>query len=247
MKYSILKLGTLRVNAFEMIMGVPEELIRSQYNVDRNGQMRIGMNGLIIESGGRVIIFDPGCATFLPKSLAETYDLVMDKSLIKLIEDAGYTMGEVTDVIFTHLHFDHGSGAFQRVPGGIEKAFPNARYLVSRQQLDYLQNLPPEKAGSFFHRLLKFAGELSFIEDIVLPGINFLRSQGHTPHMLVPLINMGDHELLFAADLIPMKLLREKGSWSYYDDNRELLEKEKQALLCGLKPGTEILYYHEVL
>ncbi len=86
----VLHLGTLRVNAFEMIMGVPEERIREQYNPDGNNQMRIGMNGLIVEAGDRVIFFDPGCATFLSKSLAETYDLVMDQPLTAIVAEAGY-------------------------------------------------------------------------------------------------------------------------------------------------------------
>jgi glyoxylase-like metal-dependent hydrolase (beta-lactamase superfamily II) len=135
MKIQSLHLGTLRVNAFEMIMGVPEELVRERYEVDANNQMRIGMHGLIVETGDRVILFDPGCATFLSKSLADTYDLVMERPLTAVVAGAGYRPEEITDVLFTHLHFDHGSGAFLRIPGGIVKAFPNARYVVSRKQL----------------------------------------------------------------------------------------------------------------
>ena len=60
MKYSIVDLGTLKVNAFEMIMGVSEDLIREHYEVDDQKQTRIGMQGLIVETGSKIIFFDPG-------------------------------------------------------------------------------------------------------------------------------------------------------------------------------------------
>ena len=246
MKYKVIHLGTLKVNAFEMIMGVSGEEIRRKYTVDSRDQMRIGMNGLIVETGGRILFFDPGTATFLSKSLAETYDLAMEKSLSALVRDAGYRMEDFTDVVFTHLHFDHGSGAFLRVTGGIEKAFPNANYLVSMKQLEAIKTLPVEESSSFFHKLLRFAGKFTPLEEWAVEGIAFLESNGHTPHMQVPLIDAGDHDILYASDLIPMKLHLEEGVWSYYDVDRELINMERKTMLSLLRPGSEIIFYHEV-
>jgi glyoxylase-like metal-dependent hydrolase (beta-lactamase superfamily II) len=244
MKILPLNLGTLRVNAFEMIMGVPEELVRARYDVDENNQMRIGMNGLIVETGDRVILFDPGCATFLSKSLAETYDLVMEQPLTEIVAEAGYRPEEITDVVFTHLHFDHGSGAFLRIPGGIVKAFPNARYVVSRRQLEAIEKMPAGEQGSFFHKLLRFAGELTYLEDWQAEGIRFFVSHGHTDHMVVPIIDAGDHDVVFATDLMPMKIFMEPGAYSYYDFAVELLEAERKQLFSSLKPNPEVIWYH---
>lgn len=240
-----LNLGTLRVNAFEMIMGVPEKMIRDQYNVDASNQMRIGMNGLIVETGHRVILFDPGCATFLSKSLAEAYDLVMEQPLAAVVAEAGYRPEEITDVLFTHLHFDHGSGAFLRIPGGIVKAFPNARYVVSRKQLAAIEKLPASESSSFFHKLLRFAGELSYLEDWQEEGIRFFVSHGHTEHMVVPILNAGDYDVVFATDLLPMKIFMEPGAFSYYDVATRLLETERKQLFSTLRPDPEIVWYHD--
>ncbi|MDF1573252.1 MAG: MBL fold metallo-hydrolase [Bacteroidales bacterium] len=240
-----LHLGTLRVNALEMIMGVPEELVREQYTIDSNNQMRIGMNGLIVETGDRVILFDPGCATFLSKSLAETYDLVMEQPLTTIVAEAGYRPEEITDVVFTHLHFDHGSGAFLRIPGGIVKAFPNARYVVSSQQLGAIEKLPSDEQSSFFHKLLRFAGELSYLEEWQAEGIRFFVSHGHTDHMVVPIIDADDHDVVFATDLLPMKIFMEPGAFSYYDVAAGLLESERKQLFSMLGPDPEIIWYHE--
>lgn len=240
-----LHLGTLRVNAFEMIMGVPEEVVRERYDVDVNNQMRIGMNGLIVETGDRVILFDPGCATFLSKSLAETYDLVMEQPLTAIVSEAGYRPEEITDVLFTHLHFDHGSGAFLRIPGGIIKAFPNARYVVSSQQLGAIEKLPSDEQSSFFHKLLRFAGELSYLEEWQAEGIRFFVSHGHTDHMVVPIIDADDHDVVFATDLMPMKIFMEPGAFSYYDVAVPLLAAERKQLFSSLRPEPEIIWYHE--
>ncbi|MDA3832348.1 MAG: MBL fold metallo-hydrolase [Spirochaetales bacterium] len=245
MKISKINLGTLCVNAFEMIMGVPEEKIRENYDVDEKNQMRIGMNTLIVENGDRVLIIDPGTATFLPKSLEEEYKMEMDYALEETVKMAGYSMNQITDVLFTHLHFDHGSGAFLRVIGGINKAFPNARYVVSKKQLDSIADLSTEESTSYFHKLLRFAGELKYFEDWAFEGITFHTSHGHTEYMLVPVIDAGDLEILFASDLIPMKLQKEIGAWSYYDKDSELLQKEKEKVFEALRPGFEIVYYHE--
>lgn len=245
MKTKVIPLGTLKVNAFEMIMGVPESRVRAHYRIDEQGSTRIGMNALLVDTGSRVVLFDPGCATFLSRSLAETYNLVMDKSLEDVIRDAGYEMGQVTDVVFTHLHFDHGSGAFLRIPGGIVKAFPNARYVVSRAQLDYIGSLGREEQSSFFHKLLRFAGELTWIDAWQVKGIRFFTSHGHTRHMLVPVIDTGEQTLLYATDLVPMQLHMQPGATSYYDEDKPLLEKERQEIFDRLATGTEIIFYHE--
>jgi len=65
-----LNLGTIRVNALEMIQGIPEAVIGRHYSTDTGGKTRIAMNGLIVDTGDRIVCFDPGCATFLSRSLA---------------------------------------------------------------------------------------------------------------------------------------------------------------------------------
>lgn len=245
MKFSVIDLGTLRVNAFEMIMGVPEDLIREQYKVDEQDQMRIGMNGMIVEDGDKIIMIDPGTATFLPKSLEELYDLKMEYSLEEVVNRAGYDVGEITDVLFTHLHFDHGSGALKRIIGGIKPVFPNARHVVSKLQLEYIQKESRAERNTFFDKLLRYVGEVTYFEDWKTDQIRFARSHGHTGHMLVPILPDSDHDILYATDLIPMKLHNRKGAWSYYDVNRELLEKEKEEILGSLQSGSEIIYFHE--
>ena len=98
--------------------------------IDEDGFMQIGMHGMVVETGDRRIVIDPGCADFLPRRLQEEYGLEMDCPVSEAVKRAGYPAETITDVLFTHLHFDHGSGAFERRPGGIFKTFPAARFVV---------------------------------------------------------------------------------------------------------------------
>ncbi len=56
------------------------------------------MQGLIVETDGKIIVIDPGFATFLSRSLSETYDPMMEKSLVEAVKEAGYMMEDITDV-----------------------------------------------------------------------------------------------------------------------------------------------------
>lgn len=241
----VVSLGTLRVKAFEMIMGVSEEIVREHYSVDDAGYMRIGMNALVVEMNNRLLVIDPGTATFLSKSLAELYDLKMDKSLANAFAAEGYPVDEVTDVLFTHLHFDHGSGGFERVQGGIVKAFPNARYIFYDQQLEEIRSLPSEESGSYFHKLIRFAGEYGNFDAGEFGGMEFYISHGHAGHMIVPIVHAEGYDVLFTTDLCPMKLQIKPGAWSYYDLDKDLLQIEKKQVFGALRRPVEVVYYHE--
>ncbi len=88
--------------------------------------MKLSMNALLVKEGKQVVLIDPGTADFLPARLKQEYGFEMPVSLEEIMQESDLSVEEITDVIFTHLHFDHGSGAFKRVPGNIIKRFPNA-------------------------------------------------------------------------------------------------------------------------
>lgn len=259
MKYTLVDFGTLRVKAMEMVMGMAREELRSVYSVDDDGYMRIGMHGMVVESGDRIVLIDPGCAGFLPGRMLEEYGLEMEHPVPEAVRLAGYPPEAITDVLFTHLHFDHGSGAFERRPGGIFKSFPNARYVVSEQQLKYVMHPQEKEKGSFFNKLLKFAGETVPLEEWAAEGFSFIESSGHTSHMQIPFIQSGDEVVVFISDLAPMKVFgagpdhkggaslpgTEMPLYSYYDIDPDLIAREREVLMRSLPEGTRIVYYHE--
>ena len=247
MRINTMKCGTLKVKAEEMIKPLPLEVIQRKYEVDAGGYMKLAMQSLLVEESESVLVIDPGCADFLPRSLAESYGLEigvpLEESLIKM----GVAAEQVTDVIFTHLHFDHGSGAFRRVPGNIVKVFPNARYHVSKEHYDYARKPQPREASSFFTTFFRYVDRIYWLEDWSREWIKFMPFYGHTHGMVVPVILDGHTSVYYLSDLIPMEIFLDTGVYSGYDLNPDLAIREKKDLLSGLAGSNQIIYFHDPL
>ena len=228
-----------------MICNLPEEQIRSYYQVDAAGYMRIGMHSLLIEHNERLVLIDPGCGDFLPKRILDEYGLEIPIQPEDLLLKAGYKENEVTDVIFTHLHFDHGTAAFKRVPGNIIKRYENARYWISDTHYQYAQKPVKAEKNSFFTFVFRYIDDVHKLEQWDADWMTFDTSNGHTKGMMITKIYGLDYNLVFASDLLPMRLLTESNSYSFYDVNRDLLQKEKHDFLTLQNKPTLAILYHE--
>jgi glyoxylase-like metal-dependent hydrolase (beta-lactamase superfamily II) len=227
-----------------MIRGIPPEKMMDQYPVDTHGHMKIGMNSLLVAHDERLVLIDPGCGDFLPKRILDDYGLEMPHKPEELLGQEGYEEDDVTDVIFTHLHFDHGTAAFLRVPGKIKKRYGNARYWMSEAHYRYTMKPHNSERNSFFSFVFRYVNDVHWLEHWDADWMSFRTFNGHTRSMMIPEIAGKKYDLLFASDLLPMRLLINPGSYSYYDVDKELLLKEKKALLDSLdKPALAILYH----
>jgi glyoxylase-like metal-dependent hydrolase (beta-lactamase superfamily II) len=217
------------------------------YPVDGEGFIRISMNALLVAFASRVVLIDPGTAGFLPARLIQEYGLEIPLPLEDVLLEDGFRVDQITDVVFTHLHFDHGSGAFKRIPGNIIQRFPNARYHVLKEHYLYAQKPEREEANSFSTFLFKRLPELHWIEDWNLDWMKFRIFHGHTRGMVVPEISAEKGKVYFASDLIPMKAFLENEVYCGYDLNPELAIQEKQEFLGSLESGSRLFLYHECL
>ena len=239
--------GTLEVEAAEMFNHLPRERISSYYVLDSKGNLRIPMNTLLVVNGRQVVLFDPGCADFLPGRIIQSYGLILEHTLEEVLEQKGFLPESVTDVIFTHLHFDHGSAGFKRIPGNIVQRFSRARYHVHRAHFDYATNPHPFESGSFFSGLFKYAKKIHWLEDWSESWLRFHEYSGHTRHMVVPEILGGDRPTFFMSDLIPMSIFLEEDVGSGYDLDQDLAISEKNDFLRSIKQPSRLFYYHDPL
>ncbi|MDF1574578.1 MAG: MBL fold metallo-hydrolase [Bacteroidales bacterium] len=247
MKCRTIPCGYLNVKAVEMIKPLGLERISLQYEVDKNKYMRLSMNALLVEKGGRKVLFDPGAAGFLPLRIQREYGLEIPVPLEELLSGEGLEPGQITDVVFTHLHFDHASGGFKRVQGNIVKRFPHARYHVLKEHYDYALNPDPMEADSFCTELLKYLDRIHWLEEWDLDGIEFMVFNGHTRGMAVPVIGSGKERTCFVSDLIPMAVFLENEVWCGYDLEPTLQLAEKQEFLQEQVHGLSLFLYHETL
>jgi len=230
-----------------MIKPLNIEKISLKYKVDKEGFMRLSMNALLVEDSDRKVIFDPGAAEFLPLRIRKEYGLEVPVSLEDTLLGLELVPEEITDVVLTHLHFDHASGGFKRVPGNIMKRFSQARYHVLKEHYRYAINPDPFESDSFSTGLLKYLDRIHWLEDWDMDGISFRIFNGHTRGMVIPLIHSESRTTYFMSDLVPMEIFLEPSLWCGYDLEPGLLLKEKQEFLPEIPVGSTLVYYHDIL
>lgn len=175
---------------------------------DRN-RITLAARCLLLIGNGKVILVDTGNGTKWNDKLKDIYRL--DNSQFTLetsLAQFDVSPKDVTDVILTHLHFDHCGGSTKIVDGKIEQTFSNATYYVQKSHWDLAMNPTERDRGSFMkddYLLLKESGQLKFVdgERELFPGISVVVCNGHTAAQQLPVISDDKQTLLFCCDLVP--------------------------------------------
>ncbi len=114
------------------------------------------------------------------------------------LESLGVRPAEVTDILATHLHWDH-IGNFTM--------FPEAKVTVARNELEWASRQPPGTdliPDLHVRRLAETVENVRLIEDReeVLPGIRAIATPGHTPGHICYRTSTRDGDVLFAGDAV---------------------------------------------
>ncbi|MCX7797698.1 MAG: MBL fold metallo-hydrolase [Melioribacter sp.] len=172
---------------------------------------RVGLNArcLLLVNENRKILIDTGIGTDWDEKFERIYDIDYSKfSLIKSLNLIGVTPEQITDVILTHLHFDHTGGSVKSESGKWVPTFPNAKYFVQKKHFEWSLN-PSEKDRASFvqNRFMPLYenGQLFFIdgESDFDDEIKLLISNGHTFFQQLVKISDDSKTVLFVADLFP--------------------------------------------
>lgn len=230
-----------------MIKPLKQDEISAQYAIDQKGYIKLPMRAIIVEENDRKVLIDPGVADFLPMKLRREYGLEIPVNLEEELSRIDISPDQISDVVFTHLHFDHASGAFKRVPGNIVKRFPNARYHLLEEHYQYALNPDPFEADSFCTGLFKYLDRIHWLEDWDLDWLSFQIFNGHTRGMVVPAIHTEDGPVYFVSDLLPMEIFLNSELWCGYDLEPKLQLMEKQIFFQNLAPLTRLLLFHDTL
>ncbi len=214
MKIHVLNTGNFKLDGGAMFGVVPKSLWQRTNPADANNLCDWSMRSLLIEDGNKLTLIDTGIGDKQTEKFFSHYYLNGDDSLQGNLKNLGFSLEDVTDVILTHLHFDHCGGAIKwnKERTGFEPVFKNATYWSTEKHWEWA-TLPNarEKASFLSENILPIqeSGQLKFIErngdftKNVFNKMDMLFVDGHTESMMIPHIEYQDKKIIFMADLLP--------------------------------------------
>jgi glyoxylase-like metal-dependent hydrolase (beta-lactamase superfamily II) len=241
--------GRFALDGGAMFGVVPRPLWEKTNPPDERNRIAMAARALLLQGGGRRILIDTGNGSKFDQKFRTIYGIDSGEGdLLTSLRGAGVGPEEVTDVILTHLHFDHAGGATIRDGGEIRPTFPNALYHVQREHWEAAMRPTERDRASFVPDdfvPLHERGMLRFTEGEgpVVPGVTVRVVRGHTAALQCPVLSDGTTTLLFCADLIPMAP-HVQLPWIMAYDLRPLVTlEEKRAILNRAADERWILFF----
>jgi len=249
MKLIKIEAGTFHVDGGAAFGVVPKKVWQKRYPCDKDNFCTLHMRCLLVDTGDRRILIDAGTGDKQLKYLAY-YGF---KGLIDFESElgkSGYECSDITDVIFTHLHFDHCGGATRFGADGesVELVFPNATHWVSQTQWDNFMHPNVRESDSYFAENMipiSTAGKLKLVTEnqLVCPELEIRIFNGHTVGQLVSYIHLGSKTLVYVGDVIPLAANVPLSWISSYDVFPLTAMEEKKVLLDEAADKEQILFF----
>ena len=215
MKLHVINTGNFKLDGGAMFGVVPKSLWSRTNQPDNNNLCTWAMRSLLIEQDDRLILIDTGIGDKQNEKFFSHFHLHGDDTLKKSINNAGFSIDDITDVLLTHLHFDHCGGAVKWANSErthLEPYFKNAIYWSNKEHWDWaIEPNPREKASFLKENILplKESGQLKWIKkentitNSVFKNIDVFFADGHTESQMIPIINYKSEKIVFMADLLP--------------------------------------------
>ncbi|MDX1939546.1 MAG: MBL fold metallo-hydrolase [Saprospiraceae bacterium] len=212
MKISTIETGFLKLDGGAMFGIVPKRLWQKLNPPDENNLCTWAMRCLLVETDNRKILIDTGIGDKQDEKFRSHFEPHGDKTLVNSLLEKNLHPEDITDVLLTHLHFDHVGGAVKFDSNGkLVPTFPNATYWSNEIHWNWAMNPNEREKASFLKENfvpLREAGVIQFIdvqeEDLEwLPGIHLRFVYGHTEAMMIPIIKIANKTLIYCADVMP--------------------------------------------
>jgi glyoxylase-like metal-dependent hydrolase (beta-lactamase superfamily II) len=205
--------GNFKLDGGAMFGVVPKTLWERTNPADANNRIEMCSRSLLVEDGDRLILIDTGMGNKQSEKFFGHYHRWGDDNLEQSLRQIGFHKDDITDVFFTHLHFDHcGDAITKNNKGTLEPAFRNARFWSHENHWSWATQPNPREKASFLPENilpLQESGQLELLkgEGFLLKntplGFDVILVNGHTEKQMLPLLNYQNQTVVFAADLIP--------------------------------------------
>lgn len=216
------QVGSIRIHGIEagvqqldggaMFGVVPKPLWERRIPADTQNRIPLAMRCLLVEAPNALVLIDTGVGNKYNQKFADIYGISNEGDPTRLedgIRHAGFDPTDIDIVLNTHLHFDHAGGNTVRHPDGeIRPAFPDARHIVQRGELDFAGSKNERIRASYLpdnYDVITQAGLWDLVEGPaeVTAGVTVTMTPGHTPFHQSVLIESDGEVACYLADVCP--------------------------------------------
>jgi len=202
--------GRFKLDGGAMFGVVPKVLWEKYSPANEKNQIDMALRGMLIKTDSRTILVDTGVGNKMSEKMNNIYSVDFSNfSTENSLQKYSLTHNDITDVILTHLHFDHTGGATDKNDNGeVIPAFKNATYYVQEKQFNWAISPSIRDQASYFNENyvpLKEQNVLKLLqgEEGIIPGISVIPFDGHTPGQQLVKVTSNGQSLLYCGDLIP--------------------------------------------
>jgi len=232
---------------------VPRALWQREHPADEHNRIRLNLTCPLIMRGGSAVLFDTGIGNRLSAVERKIFDHG-EGWLLDGLKALGMEPGDVTHVVLSHLHFDHCGGIVRRRPSGVlEAAFPRARVMVQRGELEIARTSGNERMRAAYRHIAECLAPLqNSLEPLegdtqLMPGLNIRVTGGHTlDHQIVQVQADDGGCYVHLADIVPTRS-HTKGPWNQaYDlDALRAMEVKADFLARAVAGGWWVSFAHD--
>jgi glyoxylase-like metal-dependent hydrolase (beta-lactamase superfamily II) len=246
--------GNLKLDGGAMFGVVPKVIWSKLYPCDENNLCNWIMRALLVVDDERKILIDTGIGTKQTEKFFSNYYLNGDANLDKSLASLDLTVDDITDVILTHLHFDHCGDAIRWNEDRTDyvATFKNATYYISRKQWEWATHPNNREKASFLKENIlpiKEKAKLQLIdkECELFPGISVRLFYGHTDGQVIPFIRYKGRTVVYMADVLPSSAHIPLPYVMSYDTRPLITLDEKEKFLHEAVEKNYILFFEHDL
>jgi glyoxylase-like metal-dependent hydrolase (beta-lactamase superfamily II) len=202
--------GSLRLDGGAMFGVVPKMLWQKKMPADDRNRCFFACNSLLVRASGKNILIETGNGNKWDPKLREIYAIEFGDPLLASLSNNGLAPENIDLVINTHLHFDHSGGNTRLAGERLVPAFPRARYVVQRAEIEHALHPTERDRASYFPENVVPVSESAQWQTVegnsqILPGISVERIPGHNADIQAVKLAGGGKTIVFVADLIPTR------------------------------------------
>jgi glyoxylase-like metal-dependent hydrolase (beta-lactamase superfamily II) len=208
MKLIPISAGYFHCDGGALFSVIPKKLWNKAYPADDNNFTKLALRCLLIDNDKQKILIETGIGNHFHEKHLQNNGVENENCLENSLQKIGYSAEDITDVFFTHLHWDHCTGAIKNNDGKLEPIFKNANYWCSKLQWEHSKVSNAREKAAYHSGVLNFifdTGKLNLVEKEgeLFPDIEVRFFDGHTPGQMIPFIHFEGKTIVYMADLIP--------------------------------------------